>query len=122
MLLVRAMLTPLATRLPAAFTRLIADAFCSAAPASVTLEDRVVLMAEWSDAMLFADAESMDVAPSTVSTTWLFFTLLLEKALLACMLRLATVDVDELFTALLLRFSEKLLAEFEDELLAIASD
>ena len=37
MLVVRAMLTPLPTMLPAALTRLMAFAFCSAAPARSTL-------------------------------------------------------------------------------------
>lgn len=69
MLVVRAMLTPLATRLPAALTRLIADAFCSAAPASMTLDDLLVLIADPSTAMLSAAAEAIAVAPSTVFTT-----------------------------------------------------
>lgn len=73
MLVVRAMLTPFATRLSAALTRLIAAAFCWAAPARVRVEDSVVLIVDPSVAILSAAAEAIVVAPSTVCMTSLFF-------------------------------------------------
>ena len=78
MLVVRAMLTPFATRLSAAFTRLIAAAFCWAAPARLRVEDSDVLIDDPSVAMLSAAAEAMVVAPSTVFWISLFFVLASE--------------------------------------------
>jgi hypothetical protein len=63
MLVVRAMLTPLATMLPAALTRLIAVAFCSAVPDRSMLEVLVAVRVEPSTAMFCAAAESKLTAP-----------------------------------------------------------
>ena len=79
MLVVRAMLTPFATRLSAALTRLIADAFCWAAPARLRVDDSVVLIDDPSVAMLSAAAEAIVVAPSTVFSTSLVLVLLSES-------------------------------------------
>jgi len=65
---VRAMLTPLATMLPAALTRLIAEAFCRAEPDRSTLEVLVAITVEPSTAMFCAEAASKLTAPSTLLT------------------------------------------------------
>jgi len=77
MLVVRAMLTPLATMLPAALTRLIAVAFCWALPDRSMLEELLALRVEPSTAMFCAVAESKLTAPSMLLTTLLLLTLLL---------------------------------------------
>lgn len=77
MLVVRAMLTPLATMLPAALTRLIAVAFCWALPDRSMLEELVAVRVEPSTAMFCAVAESKLTAPSMLLTTLLLLTLLL---------------------------------------------
>lgn len=67
---VRAMLTPFATMLPAALTRLIAVAFCSALPARLTTELLVTVRVEPSTAMFSAEAEPMLNAPWMFLVTW----------------------------------------------------
>ncbi len=69
MLVVRAMLTPLATMLPAALTRLIAATFCWAEPDRSMLEVVVEETEEPSTAMFCAAAESKLTAPSMLSVT-----------------------------------------------------
>lgn len=70
MLVVRAMLTPFATMLPAALTRLIAEAFCSAVPDRSILELLVAVRLEPSTAMFCAVAEPILSAPWMLSVTW----------------------------------------------------
>src|ERR1019366_8977391 len=102
MLVVRAILTPFATMLPAALTRLTAEAFCSAAPARSTLYELVTAIFELSTATFSAAAEAIAVAPCTVSITWLFFTSLLVVVSAICKLMLATVLLEALLDLLML--------------------
>jgi hypothetical protein len=110
MLVVRAMLTPLATMLPAALTRLIAATFCCAEPARSMLEVVLALTVEPSTAMFCAAAESKLTAPSTLLTTLLFLTALL-------LLELESV-VASVIARLFALFSAELVLWFDDELLA----
>src|SRR5665213_1335878 len=100
MLVVRAMLTPLATMLPAALTRLIAATFCCAEPDRSMLEELLALRVEPSTAIFCAAAESKLTAPSTLLTTLLFLTALL-------LLELESV-VASVIAVLLALFSDEL--------------
>ena len=105
------MLTPFATMLFAAFTMFRACAFCSAAPDNSTLDVAVVLIFEPSTAMFSAVAEPMLVGPSTVVTTWLDFSSLVDDESDFCRLMLATVLVSELCESLLLLLDDEDLFE-----------
>ncbi len=132
-LAVRAMLTPFATILPAALTRLIARAFCSAAPERLTMEDSLSVTFDPSRAMFCAEAELKLVGPFTVSMTWLLRSSLLEllsafcvlmfdtALLLILLLRVAFALVAKLFVAFAELLLELLLesADCEAELLPV---
>lgn len=107
-LVVWAMLTPLATMLPAALTRLIAVAFCWAVPDRSMLEELLAVRVEPSTAMFCALAESKLTAPSTLLMTLLFFTALL-------LLELESV-VARVIAVLVALFSAELVLWFDDEL------
>jgi hypothetical protein len=100
MLVVRAMLTPLATMLPAALTRLIAATFCCAEPDRSMLEVLVAVRVEPSTAMFCPVAEPMLTAPSTLLMTWSFLTALLllelESVVASVIAVLVVVLCDEL--------------------------
>ena len=119
MLVVRAMFTPLATMLPAAFTRLIADAFCSALPARLMLEFVVAVRLEPSTAMFCAAAEPKLSAPWMLFVTWSEETLLLFFDFDCEATNVAAVLVVELLDELLLWFQEELCAVFVLLLLAL---
>lgn len=119
MLVVRAMLTPLATMLPAAFTRLIADAFCCALPARSMLEFVVAVRLEPSTAIFCAAAEPKLSAPWMFLVTWSEETLLLFFDFDCEATRVAAVLVVELVDLLLLKFEEELRALFVLLLLAL---
>jgi hypothetical protein len=110
MLVVCAMLTPLATMLPAALTRLIAAAFCCAEPDRSMLEVLLAVSVEPSTAMFCAAAESKLTAPSMLLTTLLFLTALL-------LLELESV-VARVIAVLVALFSAELVLWFDDELVA----
>lgn len=114
MLVVRAMLTPFATRLSAALTRLIAAAFCWAAPTRLTLDVSDVLIDDPSEAMLSAAAEAIWVAPSTVFVTSLLLVLLRDNSFDFCRLMLAIVLVVDMLDLLLLLSAAEFFAELED--------
>lgn len=109
-MVVWAMLTPLATMLPAALTRLIAVAFCWAVPDRSMLEELLAVRVEPSTAMFCALAESKLTAPSTLLTTLLFLTALL-------LLELESV-VASVIAVLVALFSAELVLWFDDELVA----
>lgn len=111
MLVVCAMLTPLATMLPAALTRLIAVAFCSAVPDRLMLEELLAVRVEPSTAIFCAAAESKLSAPSTLFVTLLFFTALLLLELESVVARVIAVLVALLSDELVLWFNEALVAE-----------
>ena len=119
MLVVRAMLTPLATILPAALTRLIAATFCCAEPDRSMLEVLLALRVEPSTAMFCAAAESKLTAPSTFLLTVSDFTSLLffelESVVASVMAVLVALFSDEL----VLWFDDELWAEFVLWLLAL---
>lgn len=119
MLVVRAMLTPFATMLPAALTRLIADAFCCAVPDRSMLDELLAVSVEPSTAMFCAAAESKLTAPSTLFTTLLFLTALLLLELESVAARVIAVLVDLLLTVARLWFDDELLAELLLWLLAL---
>lgn len=106
-MVVRAMLTPLATMLPAALTRLIAVAFCWALPDRSMLDVLLALRVEPSTAIFCALAESKLTAPSTLLTTLLFLTALL-------LLELESV-VARVIAVLLALFSDELVLWFDEE-------
>lgn len=112
MLVVRAMLTPLATMLPAAFTRLIAVAFCWALPDRSMLDVLLALRVEPSTAMFCALAESKLTAPSTLLTTLLFLTELLLLELESVFASVIAVLVALFSAELVLWFDDELWAEF----------
>ena len=111
MLVVWAMLTPLATMLSAALTRLIAIAFCWAVPDRSMLDVLLAVRVEPSTAIFCAAAESKLTAPSTLLTTLLFLTALLLLELESVVARVIAV-LFALFSAeLVLWFDEELVAE-----------
>ena len=128
MFVVRAMFTPFDTMLPAALTRLIAVAFCSADPDRETLSVFVAIRLDPSTTTLSPTAEAMLTAPWVEETVWLLSTLWLELASEAVVARVAARVVDEFvaesmlcidaeFCALL---ALRLLALFEAEALCAA--
>jgi hypothetical protein len=110
MLEMRAILTPFATMLPAALTRLMALAFCSALPARATLYMLVLVTWELSTATLLAEADLTLSAPWTVLTTWELSMSLIDSLLDFCRFRLATVLVVELWVWFSLKLDAELLA------------
>jgi len=119
MLVVRAMLTPLATMLPAALTRLIAATFCWAEPDRSMLEVLVAVTLEPSTAMFCAAAEPMLTAPSTLLTTWSFLTALLLLELESVVASVMAVLVVVLCDELVLWFEDEFFAELLLLLLAL---
>ncbi len=107
------MLTPFETRLPAALTRLMADAFCSAAPLRLTLDEFEAVTVDPSTAMFCAAAEARLVAPSTVLITWLDWVSSLYVELDFCRLMAAAVLVAKLSVLVVLCSVAELLAESE---------
>jgi hypothetical protein len=102
MLAVRAMLTPFATMLPAALTRLMAEAFCWAVPDRLMLELLVAVRVEPSTAMFWAEAASKLTAPCTVLMMWRFLTAVLLLELEFEVERVAVVVVEALSVELVL--------------------
>jgi hypothetical protein len=93
MLVVCAMLTPFATMLPAALTRLIAATFCCALPDRSMLEVLLAVRVEPSTAIFCAEAESKLTAPCMLFTTWLLLTALLSLVLESVTARVIAVLV-----------------------------
>ena len=118
-LVVRAMLTPLETILPAALTRLIARAFCSAAPDKLTMEDSLSVTFDPSSAMFCAEAELKLVGPFTVSMTWLLRSNLLELLSVFSTLRFATALLLMLLFLVTFALVAKLLVAFAELLLEL---
>lgn len=102
MLAVRAMFTPFATMLPAALTRLMAEAFCWAVPDRSMLELLVAVRVDPSTAMFWAEAASKLTAPCTVLMMWRFLTAVLLLELDFEVERLAVVLVELLSVELAL--------------------
>ncbi len=119
MFVVRAMLTPLATMLPAALTRLIAATFCCAEPDRSMLEVLVAVTEEPSTAMFCPAAEPKLTAPSMLLTTWSFLTALLLLELVSVVASVIAVLVEVLCDELELWFQDELCAVFVLLLLAL---
>jgi hypothetical protein len=97
----------------AALTRLMAEAFCSAAPLRLTLDMFEEVTVDPSTAMFCAAAEASVVAPSTVLITWLDFVSSLYVESAFCRLMLAAVLVAKASVLVVLFSVAELLAELD---------
>lgn len=117
-MVVRATFTPFDTMLPAALTRLIAEAFCSADPARMTLSFLVAVSVDPSTTTFSPAADAIFTAPWVELIVWLVSTSWLELAFEAVVAR----DSTSLAALLVVESTLCIVAEFraEFELLLLA--